>query len=266
MRTHWSVQPATYLYWDRKEHFLLEHDTYPVWTIFAVEQGQFAYRFGGHEGEGGFGDLIVCPPGTAFHRRTLTALTFHFIQFTWEEEGEPEEDALLAGKWTVRDVERLRSTYRYLRSIGRGMQGEPALGRVKHMTEDLWRLLEIEHNRAAQDKLTEGKHPGPQMQQARQWLEDHGCTASMSMSHLARLLDLTPVQLTRQFRSAYGTTPSEFVTGLRLKRACRLLEDSTQSIDLIAQQCGYENGFYLSRVFTAKLGITPSQYRRQHRL
>ncbi|WP_340022327.1 AraC family transcriptional regulator [Paenibacillus sp. FSL K6-1096] len=265
MRTHWSVQPATYLYWDQKKHFLLEHDTYPVWTIFAVEQGQFAYRFGEHEGEGGFGDLIVCPPKTAFYRRTLTALTFHFIQFIWEEEGKSEEDALLAGKWTVRDAERLRSTYRYLRSIGRGVLGEPALGRMKHMVEDLWRLLEIEHSSAAHNQQSAEARPGPLMQQARQWLEEHAGT-SMSMSHLARLLELTPVQLTRQFRSAYGTTPSEFVTGLRLKRACRLLEDSTQSIDLIAQQCGYENGFYLSRVFTAKLGITPSQYRRQHRL
>lgn len=265
MRTHWSIQPATYLYWDQKEHFLLEHDTYPVWTIFAVEQGQFAYRFGEHEGEGGFGDLIVCPPGTAFYRRTLTALTFHFIQFVWEEEGDPEEDALLAGRWPVRDTERLRSTYRYMRSFGRGMQGEPALGRMKHMVEDLWRLLEIERSSAEHNRQSAETRSGPQMQQARQWLEDHACT-SISMNKLARLLELTPVQLTRQFRSAYGATPSKFVTELRLNRACRLLEDSTQSIDLIAQQCGYENGFYLSRVFTAKLGITPSKYRRQHRL
>lgn len=55
MRINWSVHPVAYTYWEKKEQFLLEYDTYPVWTIFAVEQGQFAYRFGDHEGEAGWG-------------------------------------------------------------------------------------------------------------------------------------------------------------------------------------------------------------------
>lgn len=55
MRNNWSVHPVAYTYWEKKEQFLLEYDTYPVWTIFAVEQGQFAYRFGDHEGEAGWG-------------------------------------------------------------------------------------------------------------------------------------------------------------------------------------------------------------------
>jgi AraC family transcriptional regulator len=88
----------------------------------------------------------------------------------------------------------------------------------------------------------------------------------MTMQELAAALSITPVQLTRRFRAAYQATPSEFVTGIRLQKACLLLEDSTQSIEIIAQQCGYENGFYLSRVFSAKLGLTPSKYRKLHRL
>ncbi|WP_042211607.1 AraC family transcriptional regulator [Paenibacillus borealis] len=266
MRENWSVHPAAYTYWEKKEQFLLEYDTYPVWTIFAVEQGQFAYRFGDHEGEAGLGDIIVCPPGTAFYRRTVTTLTFHFIQFEWEEEPGPEEEAAtLSGRWTVRDVERLLSTYRYMRNIGRSIQEEPGLGRMKHMLEDLWRLLEIERSMAEEEVQSEGESPDPDMQKARQWLLEHACTP-MTMQELAAALSLTPVQLTRRFRAAYQATPSEFVTGLRLTRACQLLEDSTQSIDIIAQQCGYENGFYLSRVFSAKLGLTPSKYRKLHRL
>ncbi|MEK5494579.1 AraC family transcriptional regulator [Paenibacillus sp. FSL R7-0297] len=265
MRNNWSVHPVAYLYWEQKKQFLLEHDTYPVWTIFAVEQGQFVYRFGDHEGEGGFGDIIVCPPGTAFYRRTLTPLTFHFIQFVWEAEVEPEDVATLSGRWVVRDVERLSSTYRYMRSIGRGIQEEPMLGRIKHLLEDVWRLLEIERSIAAEQIYSEGTNPGPQMQQARQWMVEHACTP-VTMQELAVTLNITPVQLTRRFRAAYGVTPSEFVTGLRLRRACQLLEDSAQPIERIAQQCGYENGFYLSRVFTAKLGVTPSKYRKLHRV
>ncbi|MFD1908477.1 helix-turn-helix domain-containing protein [Paenibacillus rhizoplanae] len=192
-------------------------------------------------------------------------MTFHFIQFVWEEEEGPEDAATLGGQWTVRDVERLKSTYRYMRSIGRGIQEEPGYSRMKHMVEDLWRLLEIERSSAAEEVHSGETNPGPQMQQARQWLLEHACTP-MTLQELAGVLNITPVQLTRRFRAAYGTAPSDFVTGLRLRRACQLLEDSKLPIELIAQQCGYENGFYLSRVFSAKLGLTPSRYRKLHRV
>lgn len=265
MPDHWSVLPVSYLYWEQKREFLLEHDTYPVWTIFAVENGQFAYRFDGHEGEAGWGDIIVCPPGAVFYRRTISPLTFHFIQFEWEREMGPEEAARLAGKWEVRDVERLMSTYRYMKNIGREFQQEPGFGRMKHMLEDMWRLLEIERSSKAEEANSGKAQTGPDMLQARQWLVEHAFTP-MTMQELAGTLGITPVQLTRRFRAAYQITPSEFVTGLRLGRASRLLEDSAQSIETIAQQCGYENGFYLSRVFSAKLGVTPSKYRKLNRL
>ncbi|MGO4275503.1 helix-turn-helix domain-containing protein, partial [Paenibacillus sp. TAF58] len=54
-------------------------------------------------------------------------------------------------------------------------------------------------------------------------------------------------------------------TLLRLQRAKSLLIDTDHTIDHIAEQCGYQNGFYLSRIFTAKLKISPSVYRRTYR-
>lgn len=203
--------------------------------------------------------------GDNLYRRTISPLTFHFIQFEWEEEEGPEDAATLGGRWTVRDVERLMSTCRYMRSIGRGIQEEPGYSRMKHMLEDLWRLLEIERSSASEELRSGETSPGPLMQQAKQWLLEHACTP-MTLQELAATLAITPVQLTRRFRAAYGKAPSDFVTGLRLRRACQLLEDSRLPIELIAQQCGYENGFYLSRVFTAKLGLTPSRYRKLHRV
>ncbi|MGG6311467.1 helix-turn-helix domain-containing protein [Paenibacillus macerans] len=136
---------------------------------------------------------------------------------------------------------------------------------MKHMIEDLWRLFEFERSIAEEEAQLEGGSPDPNMQTARQWLLEHAY-APMAMRELADALDITPVQLTRRFRAAYRITPSEFVTRLRLERACRLLEETTHPLEYIAQQCGYENGFYLSRVFTAKLGLPPSEHRKLHRV
>lgn len=263
-RINWSVRPIGYMYWHKKKQFLLDQDTDSNWTMFAVESGQFSYRIGDQAGEAGFGDIVVCPPGVAFHRRTVTPLTFHFVKFAWELDPAPDEAALLGGRWSVKDADRLMSTYRYMKEIGSGIREQPMLGRMKHMLEDLWRLLEMERSMASAS-MPEADAPDLDMQQAREWLMEHACEP-LAMRELAEMLGLSPVQLTRKFRAAYRTTPSDFVTGIRLGRACRLLEETTKPLEWIAQQCGYENGFYLSRVFSAKLGMTPSAHRKLHRV
>ncbi|WP_135555716.1 AraC family transcriptional regulator [Paenibacillus cymbidii] len=265
MRNNWSLHPMGYVFWREKAQFLLERDTHHFWTMFAVESGRFAYRIGSHAGEAAFGDIVVCPSGIPFHRRTITPLSFHFMQFVWEQEPGADEAASLGGKWTIRDTDRLASTYRYMREIGGGVREEPAFGRIKHMLEDVWRLVEIERSAAAEEAPPEDGGPEPDMLQARQWLLEHAY-APFSMRALSDLLGLSPVQLTRRFRAAFRATPSDFVTGLRLGRASRLLEETTLPLEAIAQLCGYENGFYLSRVFRAKLGTTPSAHRKLHRV
>lgn len=265
MRNDWSSRPVAYMYWIKKKQFQLAHDTDAAWTMFAVERGRFEYRIGAHAGEAGFGDIVVCPPGIVFHRRALSPLTFHFIKFDWALAPDSDESAALGGKWMVHDAERLMSTYRYMKEIGGAIRQEPALGRMKHMIEDLWILMEIERSRDESAARSAADAPGSDMVEARKWLLEHAYEP-LAMRKLSDALGISPVQLTRRFRAAYRTTPTEFVTGLRLGRACRLLEETTQPLDWIAQQCGYENGFYLSRVFSAKLGMTPSAHRRLHRV
>ncbi|WP_409344079.1 helix-turn-helix domain-containing protein [Paenibacillus sp. MBLB4367] len=262
MKRHdWGATPAAYVYWHQKAAFDLERDIYDNWTMFAAEDGRFAYSIGDHKGEAGFGDLVVCPPGIPFIRRTITPLTFHFFHFEWDSEVSEEEALSLSGKLTVADVDRLASNYRYIREIDFAGRQEPAFGRMKHWLHDIWRL--VEHSSAAGADRAAGSDSA--MQTARQWLLAHAF-APLVYRELSDMLGISPVQLTRRFRAAYRMTPSAFVTELRLSRACRLLAETALTLDAIAQKCGYENGFYLSRVFHDKKGTSPSAYRKLHRI
>lgn len=263
MSRSWTVEPRAYTYWNQKPQFLLDRDVYDYWTVFAVEQGTFQYKLGEREGEAEFGDLVVCPPGLVFGRRTVTPLTFHFVQFVWEEEPSETERGLLTGKLSVGDRARLLSTYAYLRRYGELRMEEPAANRrFRHMLNDLWMLIEPEK----EEKVREGgEQADPVMDKARHWLKEHAY-APFSMRALSERLGLTPVQFTRRFHASFRMNPSEFVAGLRMERACRLLGETRLSLDAIAQQCGYENGFYLSRVFRKQNGMSPSLYRRLHQV
>ncbi|MNI77000.1 HTH-type transcriptional activator RhaR [compost metagenome] len=61
-------------------------------------------------------------------------------------------------------------------------------------------------------------------------------------------------------------TPSDFVRSLRIRKAAGLLLDTDLTLNQIASRCGFENGFYLSRVFAQSMGMSPSKYRELNRV
>jgi transcriptional regulator GlxA family with amidase domain len=84
------------------------------------------------------------------------------------------------------------------------------------------------------------------------------------MKRIADNLGLKPSDLTRRFRLEYGVAPIEYATNLRLEEAKKLLLETDYTLDTIASLCGYENGSYLGRVFRSKVGINPSDFRRNN--
>jgi AraC-like DNA-binding protein len=96
------------------------------------------------------------------------------------------------------------------------------------------------------------------------YFKDHA-HESIEVRDVAVLFGLTPVQLIRKFKSAYGVNPLQYLTSIRVKMACRLLLVTEWTLDVIAGKCGYENGFYLSRVFRKTMGVSPSEFRKQNR-
>ncbi len=69
--------------------------------------------------------------------------------------------------------------------------------------------------------------------------------------------------LRKLFKKEIGATPLEYMTRLRMKRACVLLtmQDSEDySITEIAQLCGFDDTLYFSRVFKKTFGISPSKF------
>jgi len=82
----------------------------------------------------------------------------------------------------------------------------------------------------------------------------------------ARLADIAHVSescFIRRFREAMGQTPARYVQSRRVARAAELLVCTDQSIDEVAQRCGFANRYYFSRVFTERVGRPPVRYRNE---
>ncbi|HYY34737.1 MAG TPA: helix-turn-helix domain-containing protein, partial [Candidatus Binatia bacterium] len=67
------------------------------------------------------------------------------------------------------------------------------------------------------------------------------------------------------FTKEMKTTPAKFVERLRLETARRRLEESHNSMESIASECGFGNVNSMRNVFQRSLRIAPGQYRRHFR-
>ena len=65
----------------------------------------------------------------------------------------------------------------------------------------------------------------------------------------------------RRFKKETGVTPMEYLGGIRMKNARKLLKESDMSVMEIAEKCGFETEEKFRVRFKEKLGVTPEQYR-----
>lgn len=255
-----------HIYWHSKPSFAMEVDTYPYWTMFAVVEGRFAYGISKYEGEAAYGDLVFCPPNVPFRRSILEPLSFHFYSFDFQSEEESTNvprTALPVGKVTLFDHDRLASNYHYM-NRWQADDESVSLDQKTHFLQDLWHLYCMERE-AIQEKSRADSMQNSTIHEITTWLQRNAFN-QISLKRIADTHFLTPVQLTRQFKAVHGLTPIQYLTSIRLRKAKALLLETNQSLEHIAQQCGYENGFYFSRVFMKKMGMTPSQFRKMYKL
>jgi transcriptional regulator GlxA family with amidase domain len=82
---------------------------------------------------------------------------------------------------------------------------------------------------------------------------------------LAERVAMSPRNFARIFTKEMKTTPAKFVERLRVEAARRRLEESHNSMEMIAGQCGFGNVNSMRNVFQRTLKIAPGQYRRHFR-
>lgn len=68
--------------------------------------------------------------------------------------------------------------------------------------------------------------------------------------------------LNHLFRSQVRMAPMTVLLNYRLDRACHLLRHTEHSIEQVAENCGFPNRYYFSRMLKQHRGISPAAYRK----
>lgn len=83
----------------------------------------------------------------------------------------------------------------------------------------------------------------------------------LTLQQLADFVGLSPHHFSRRYKHLTGESPVQHFLQLKMQHACFLLEVSDNSVQSVAQELGYEDAYYFSRLFKRIIGLAPDHYR-----
>lgn len=95
---------------------------------------------------------------------------------------------------------------------------------------------------------------------------DNNYSLDLSLEGLSNMAYMNKFHLIGEFKQAYRVTPIEYLILKRIEASKGLLISTNHSMETIAEIVGFNSQSYFNQVFRKKVGITPSQFRKKHRL
>jgi len=142
----------------------------------------------------------------------------------------------------------------------RGAQLLDELMREKGSPEPLQRVLPFRLIVRKSSDLIAVNHPG--IARSLRFMWDH-CHELIGVSDLAKAASMSIRNFHQAFVENVGRPPGSELHRIRIERAKKLLSDSGEKMDSIAEMCGYDNGNSFWVAFKRSTGISPKQYQKQ---
>lgn len=86
-----------------------------------------------------------------------------------------------------------------------------------------------------------------------------------SISEIASRFYISKYYLCRLFNQNLGISLITYLNTIKIRRACEMLCEGKYSITDIATKCGFNSPSYFCKVFKEERGISPTQYKKQHK-
>lgn len=86
---------------------------------------------------------------------------------------------------------------------------------------------------------------------------------NISIDDISGQLFVSKDYLRHLFRHYTGQSPMKTIINARIEHAKNLLPNNNLTITMVAEECGFENPYYFSRIFKEITGQTPSDFRQK---
>jgi two-component system, response regulator YesN len=87
----------------------------------------------------------------------------------------------------------------------------------------------------------------------------------INQDDVAKAVNISRGYFSACFRDIMGKSFSDYVKGLKIQMAEELLQQTNKPVYWIAEQLGFQDEKYFSKIFREQIGMNPSEYREQKR-
>ncbi len=94
---------------------------------------------------------------------------------------------------------------------------------------------------------------------------DNNFSNEINLTELAELAGMTKTAFCRFFKLRTGRSVIDYLLGVRLGHASRLLLNTTNSVIEVAYECGFNNQSNFNRIFRKKKGVSPKEFRENYK-
>ena len=84
---------------------------------------------------------------------------------------------------------------------------------------------------------------------------------NFGVRELSSLLGLSPSQTLRKIKAVTDKSVSQYIREIRLEKAAKLLEETSQSIAEVSCQVGFSSASYFNKSFRKYYNVTPGEYK-----
>ena len=264
------VSPEFSVYYRRARHLVWQNQATSGYSLLTTLSGKLDFSVDGRRSTGAESESIVFEPNTSVtaggQQVELLLLTFSastviqhattmrlippksIVTFTREHlHGDQKLDVLLAelvselavdkpGKEIVMRALMEQALVHLLRNYSTPRLSEQLeLSRVGLVDRRIRRSVELMHTQLDQD---------------------------LTLRELAAASYLSPFHFARLFKKLAGTSPHNYLAGIRATRAQLLLAQTDLSVSEIGARVGYLSGSHFTKAFRSATGATPREFRR----
>lgn len=170
---------------------------------------------------------------------------------------------LMMGQIAVSDEDAAVARRRLEELTGSATEAERLVGTIPRVAPDMIksyvRIMTICAQYLTLSNAMPSARPGV-AEQAKRYIKEN-LSRKFGIGDICDHIKCSKSTLLNAFRSEYGTTVNAYVTEERLRRAVHLLSEGEKSISEIAADVGFSDQSYFSKVFSARYGMPPSEYR-----
>ncbi|MGP4038786.1 response regulator transcription factor [Gracilibacillus sp. D59] len=99
------------------------------------------------------------------------------------------------------------------------------------------------------------------IEKVEKWVESN-IQENISLTEVANVVHLNATYFSEYFKKCKGETFSQYLVRCRMEKAKELLSDHSLRVYEVASNVGYSDNRHFSKVFQSKVGMTPTEYRK----